>query len=416
MVVTGTPKLLRELNARLIIDTIREAGSLSRAELARHLGLSAPTVSLIIEQLLNKGILQETGTGDSSGGRRPILLALNPHYRYVVGVDLSKQEIGIALGNLNGELIADTTLTFTPGEAGESVLNRVAGAIKDLCRDKGIDLQLLAAIALAVPGVYDPASGLVKMVARSFDWEGLQPEKVFEAHLAAPVLIKNDVNTAALGEFWRGQGRGTNNLAYISVGLGIGAGIILNGQLLEGCHGAAGEIGFMALGLEALEATYRRYGHLETIASTATVVEQARQIVATGKPGLLLGLSRGEAGKVDFRLVCQAAGLEDEDARVLLAGMARWVGLAVANLQQVLDLELIVVGGEVLAAGEFFLTAVQEMVNTLTSNPPMIAFSSLGGRTGLFGTFAVALDYTYNNLFEAEGKEVERRTAFSVDF
>ncbi|MEW8959929.1 MAG: ROK family transcriptional regulator [Moorella sp. (in: firmicutes)] len=399
MVVTGTPKLIRELNARLIIDTIREAGSLSRAEVARQLGLSAPTVSLIIEQLLNKGILQETGIGDSSGGRRPILLALNPNYRYVAGVDLSKQEIGIALGNLNGELIGDTTLTFSSGDAGESVLNRVAGAIKDLCRDKGIELRLLAAIALAVPGVYDPASGLVKMVARSFDWEGLQPEKIFKAHFAAPVLIKNDVNTAALGEFWRGQGRGTKNMAYISVGLGIGAGIILNGQLLEGCHGAAGEIGFMALGKEALEPAYRRYGHLETIASTATVVEKARDIVVTGRPGLLLGLSRGEAGKVDFRMVCRAACLEDEDARELLAEMACWVGLAITNLQQVLDLELIVIGGEVLAAGEFFLTKLRETVSTIISHPPRILFSSLQEKTGLFGTFAVALDYVYDNLF-----------------
>ncbi|BCV22898.1 ROK family transcriptional regulator [Moorella sp. Hama-1] len=399
MVVTGTPKLLRELNARLIIDTIREAGNLSRAEVARQLGLSAPTVSLIIEQLLSKGILQETGTGDSSGGRRPILLALNPNYRYVAGVDLGKQEIGIALGNLNGDLIGETTLTFTHGEAGESVINRVAGAIKDLCRAKSIDSQLLAAIALAVPGVYDPATGLVKMVARSFDWEGLRPEKAFQAHFTAPVIVKNDVNTAALGEFWRGQGRGINNLAYISVGLGIGAGIILNGQLLEGCRGAAGEIGFMALGAEALQATYRQYGHLETIASTAAVVEQARRVVTTGKPGLLLGLCRGEISRLDFRLVCQAASLGDEDARELLERMAGWVGLAVANLQQVLDVELIVVGGEVLAAGEIFLTKLRETVSAIISQSPQILFSSLQEKTGLFGTFAVALDYVYDNLF-----------------
>ncbi|WP_258360824.1 ROK family transcriptional regulator [Moorella sulfitireducens] len=407
MVITGTPKLLRELNARLIIDAIREAGSLSRAEVARQLGLSAPTVSLIIEQLINKGILQETGTGDSSGGRRPIMLALNPGYRYVAGVDLGKQEVGLALGNLNGDLMAEGSLTFEPGDAGEVVLKRVAETILAMCRENGLDPHLLAAIALAVPGIYDPASGLVKMVARSFDWERLKPVEVLRGYFNSPVLVKNDVNTAALGEFWRGKGRGASNLAYISVGLGIGAGIILNGQLLEGCHGAAGEIGFMALGKEALDPVFRRYGHLETIASTAAVVERAREIVAAGKPGLLLGLSRGNKGRVDFRLVCQAAGLQDEDACCLLEEMARWVGLAVANLQQVLDLELIVIGGEVLAAGEIFLNKFKETLATIACSPPEIVYSSLGEKTGLLGTFAVALDYVYDNLLDgAQDKKI----------
>ncbi len=397
MAVTGKPKLLRELNSRLIIETIRECPSLSRADLARELGLSQPTVSLIIEALVSQGILLETGTGNSSGGRRPILLAINPDYRYVAGVDLSKSEAGIVLGNLRGDLVAQAAVGFDLDDEGKAVLTRAAEAIKELCRANRVGLELLAAVAVAVPGIYDQTTGLIKRVARSFDWEGLVPEEEFKKHFACPILVKNDVNTGAWGEFWRRKSLGVENLAYVSVGLGVGAGIILRGQLLEGCHGMAGEIGFMSLGREAMEARYSRYGHLETMASAGAVVERAREIAAAGRPGLLSGLSRGESGRVDFRLVCRAAALHDEDARRLLEDMAVWVGLGVANLQNVLDLELIAVGGEVLAAGDVFLDRLRETVAAIVCNPPEIVFSAWQEKAVLTGAMAAALGQVYDS-------------------
>ncbi len=398
MAVTGTPKLLREINIHLIINTIREVGRVSRADLARKLGLSQPTVSLIIEHLVKQGILLEVGIGSSSGGRRPILLTINPDYRYIVGVDLSQQNVDIAIGNLSCEIIASSSLVFSQGDEASLVLSGVAETIKKLFQANQIDLELLGTIVFAVPGVFDPKTGMVTRAAHSFNWNGLVIKDMLRDHFASSILIQNDVNIGVLGEFSTRRDPGIQSLAYISVGVGIGAGIILNGQLWEGCHGTAGEIGFMALSRDVLDTTYRHYRNLETISSTTSIVKRAREIIASKKTGILSDLSWGDPKRVDFDLICQAASLHDEDAQGLLKEMAISVGLAVANLQNVLDLEIIVLGGAIISAGEVFLEEIQNVVNMTACNQTEITFSCLREKTVLVGAIAVAADSIYDSL------------------
>lgn len=375
--VIGNPELIRRTNQGLILEIIRQSGLISRADLAKTLQLSAPTVSANIERLLKRNVLSEVGSGDSSGGRPPILLKLNPDYGFMAGVDLSSDRVRIALVDFTGEIMSQKTIS---AGGGEEILQTSVKKIYSLIQDLGLETNKLLNVAIATPGVLDRNSKKLHLVPQFTEWEGLAIVDLVESAFSCPVLIRNDINTATLGEIQYGAGVGFQSLAYISVDTGVGAGIVLNGQLLEGVHSAAGEIGHMINDPGMIRPRKQGLGTLEAVAAVPFILEEAAKVMSFTSDDSLNKLSEME----------QEIAKGNVNALQIMEKAARMIGYAIVNLHAVLDLETVIIGGSVTTFGERYLQIVRETVRGLAPLPLGIVYSKLAGLSVLKGAFVVA--------------------------
>lgn len=375
--VVGNQELIRRTNQGLIIEIIRQAGLISRADLAKTLQLSAPTVSANIERLLHRNVLLEVGSGDSSGGRRPILLKLNPDYGFVAGVDLSSDRVRIALVDFTGEIMGQKAI---PAGGGEEILETAVREINSMIRNLGLETGKFLAVAIATPGVLDRNSQKLHLVPQFAEWEDFPIMELAERAFPCPVLIRNDINTATLGEIHYGAGVGFQSLAYISVDTGVGAGIVLNGQLWEGVHSAAGEIGHMIHDPELIRPRKQGLGTLEAVAAVPVLLEEVERIISFTSDDSLNKLKEME----------QEIAKGNLKVLRIMEKAARTIGYTIVNLHAVLDLETVIIGGAVTTFGEHYLQLVRETVSGLAPLPLRIVYSELANIAVLKGAFVVA--------------------------
>lgn len=397
--IAGDQHLVRKTNLKLILETVKRKGQISRAELAKELKLSAPSVSSNIEQLLKMDLLREVGEGSSGGGRKPILLEFNKEYGYVIGIDLSSEQCQIALSDLLGSLITVEQFSLPEDLEGQKILEQIVGTIKNMLQTYPQAQGRLKVITVGTPGVIEPDSATVRLSPQFRGWEHLPVGQILSQEIQVPILLKNDINLAALGEARYGAGQRCSNLAYISVDLGIGAGIILRGKLFEGSRLAAGEIGYMVPDLNMFDEDFQGYGPLEARASVPVLLEQVRKALEQGKaPVLSQWVTKPDQLTLD--LVKKALDLGDPAVRNIVEMIAKYLALATANLQAVLDLELIIIGGEIRVLGTPLLEKVNRLAGKIMPNRPEIIYSQLGNRAGIYGGVAVGLDYVFKHLIQ----------------
>lgn len=385
--VIGNQELIRKTNQRLMIDIVRQAGLISRADLAKTLQLSAPTVSANIDRLLKRDVLMEVGSGDSRGGRPPILLQLNPDYGFIAGMDLSSDKVRLALINFTGEILNQRAIP-SAHLSGQEVLLAAVSEINSMMQEGQLDPARLLTVTLATPGVLDQKTQRLHLVPQYAGWEDFPIVDMAKEAFSCPVLIKNDINTATFGEIHYGAGVGYQSLAYISVDTGIGAGIVLNGQILEGSHGAAGEIGHMVHNPATVRPRKRGLGNLEAAASVPALLSEAATYMTFSSEGYLSQLEE------------MKAEIERGNAKImeLMLKAAHTIGYTLINLQTVLDLEMIIIGGAITTFGESYLNAVREVVNSLAPLPLTLVYSALGNRSVLKGAFVMAQEKVIEDL------------------
>lgn len=385
--VIGNQELVRKTNQRLIIDIIRQEALISRADLAKTLRLSAPTVSANIDRLLKRSVLIEEGSGDSRGGRKPILLKLNPDYGFFAGVDLSSDRVRLALLDFTGKVLCQKAIR-TKELSGEEILQAAISEINHLIFTNNLDRTKLLTVVLATPGVLDKTSKRLHLVPQFAGWEDFPITQVAEQAFTCPVLIKNDINTATVGEIHFGAGMGYQSLAYISVDTGVGAGIVLNGQLLEGIHGAAGEIGHMVHDPASIRPRKKGLGNLEATASVPVLLEEASKILRFRSDDYLSQLQ-------EFKAEIE---LGNPKLVAIMHKAAIILGYSIVNLHAILDLETVIIGGAISTFGESFLQAVQETVEAYAPLPLNISYSSLEHLSVLKGAFRMAQENAIEEL------------------
>ncbi|MHB1485910.1 MAG: ROK family protein [Saccharofermentanales bacterium] len=390
-VIIGNQQLARITNQKLIIDIIREKGPLSRAGISKSLKLSAPTVSCNIDKLINNGIIHETGIGDSSGGRKPIMLEFNYNYGNIVGIDLSGEVAKFALGNLKPEIIQEVKSEMPSGKTGKETIYWFIEKIDGILQANRNAVEKLMAVSIAFPGVVDPVSGKTKSSIRFGDWIDLDIKKIFEDHYNVPLLINNDINTAVLGELRYGCGNGYKNMAYIGVDVGIGAGIVINGALYEGSRFTAGEMSRIILP----DGTY-----LESVLTVTKIVENIKKNISSGTSSILKELSGGDTDKIDFGLIVKALELKDEFCVSQIKRYAEILGIAIANMANILDFEIIIIGNEIVKLGNPFIDTIKEVVSQHVDPDPVVMYSKLDTKTVIYGTFAVCLNHVFSHIIE----------------
>ena len=288
---------VRSVNQRIILDQIIQTDSISRAALSRLVHISKSAMTENIAALLNTGIIQEIGAGSAkpTGGRKPILLQFNRDYAHIIAVDLNYADPIFVLANLGGDIINRFTIGVTAAASYETRLELVRNAIATLMASINLQNAEHTIIAISSPGIYHPASGEFRINQQFANWNIPVLSKRLEELFHTKVLIVNDVNAATVGELRYGIGKGAKNLLYISCGLGLGAGVIINGSLYEGSWNGAGEIAnFAVSGPEG-------YCRLEQQVNIDSLLNRLQSIPAQTRQALF-----GDAERPDFKAVVEA--------------------------------------------------------------------------------------------------------------
>jgi predicted NBD/HSP70 family sugar kinase len=328
----GTKHLIREINQAIVLDAIRTHGALSRTEVAARTNLSQPTVSGIVGELIEAGLLFEKSTGVSTGGRRPIYVGFNERAAFAVGVKLTEQHAIAVLTDLNASVVAQHH-TPIPDHAPEAVTAVLAEVVQTL-RQAASGGPILG-VGIGMAGVMDYRRAVVRY-ATYYGWQNLPLAAMLEERLDLPVVLDNDVNALAVAEHWFGAGRGVPDFLALSIGRGVGLGMILNGRLYRGSAGGAGEFGHTVVDLHGPLCACGKRGCLEALVSDGALMRQAEALL--GRPAAIEEMVR--------------LGLQGQPQMVaLFAQAAQTLGVAVANLVNVLNPALIIVGGEGMRAG-----------------------------------------------------------------
>lgn len=381
----ATQSSVRISNQELMIHYLMENGETSRADLAKRLKMSKPTVSSNAEKLLEKKILIETGEGSSSGGRKPTLLNFNYDYKILVAIDLNRNQPLIALSDLSGHLKYSTTINMLVTESKPFLVQRLTTAINDLITSHDYDLESLGAISVAIPGVIDDVNDTIFANPQENLWTNLNLKKVLKEIYHVPVIMKNDIRMAALGVKHYGAGRDYDDLMYVSAGHGVGSGILLDGHLLEGKRKFAGEIGFTKLGERTLE---------ETI-GTSYLVERIIHDINNGQTSLLV-----PDPSLTLKDIKKALDQGDDYLAGVIVQAGQLLGQALANIIPLLDLETIVVGGVLSEVSPKFFEAIEGIIKRDVPFDLKVYKSDLGQEAGIYGLLVVGRERIINTLIE----------------
>ena len=382
MSVKGTPSLLRTLNQGALMQHLRTGGPRSRAQLARDTGLSKPTVSQALAELEAAGLVRAVGPAAPSRGRTALLYEPDPTAGYVVGIDIGRAWIRVAVADLAGEIIARSD---TPNRArtAAAVVRAVGREARAAVKKAGIGWNSVVHTVVGSPGVFDPATGRLWHAPNLPDWSkpGLADE--LRAALTPSTAIENDANLAALGERDFGRGRNARNFVYLELGTGLGVGIVIDGEIHRGARGAAGEVGYIPWpGAPSSER-----GRLEEAMSAAAVVAAAR---AAGMRGAQTAKDVFDAARSGEPRALQA--VDEEAVRV---------AQLLATLTAVVDPEFIVLGGGIGASADLLRPRIEASLRQLTPLETRVEDSELGQDAIVLGAIATALGTAREIVFEA---------------
>jgi glucokinase len=379
---------VRRLNLdRVLAAAIAHDGEFTRAELIKTTGLSAPTVGSLSSTLIRLGLLTDLGAGPSRGGRRPGHMQFNANYGFVAGIDIGPTRTRLGLADLRGELLARRVLPTPRGADPQTLLQRITHEIETLSNEAALERERLIAVAAGVPGIVDPNSGtVVGLTPNLKGWGGAPVAAILSRETGVEAVVENDVNLAVLGEHWKGAARGHDTCVFVTFGTGIGAGILMNGQLYHGHHFLAGEIGLMCMGPQFVNQDFGSRGCLETLSGLGALKAKWNQ-GAADSPEWVAELFRAAANGDDL------ARQTVEDAGTVL-------GIAAANVSSVLDPSLIVLGGALAVQGPQLVERVRHIIGKFIFSPPPVVVSSLDKEAPLWGSLLLATSAARERLRE----------------
>jgi predicted NBD/HSP70 family sugar kinase len=379
------PPLLKDLNERTVLDTIRAGAPISRAEISRRAGISKPTVSLALQSLLDAGIVRESAHDPGGPSYGAVFFEPVAEAALVLGFDLGARFLRGAVCDLTGAVRARHDVEL-PSPGAEAALEAIGALRTSMADSTGLDDELVDGVVVGVPGVV-AAGGRVELATNVPGLEQTDVAGEISARLGLPVTLENDINLAALGELWSGVARGVHDFVFISIGTGLGAGLVLRGELHRGHNGAAGELDY-ALGSLG--------PGLDPCADA--VVALAEELAADGRRTTL-------AAPYDARKLFAAAREGDELAQAVVSESARRIAMHVAPIAGVADVDLVVLGGGIGSNGDLLLEPVRALLREWLPYPPRVEVSSLGDGAVLTGALSVGLRAALDRVF------VNRRTS-----
>lgn len=367
---------IRDLNEGLVLGAIEKSGTISRANICKMVELTPPAVSDIVKDLVERGIVNEIGKGDSSGGKKPILLKLNSKAACMIAVDVGGEDgIRVASMDLLNNIVEERFGPKIEDLKADELKHALSTTVNDLMRDIDVPRNKILGVCIGVPGTVD--SKLKKItIAPYLNWE-ISLKDLGLGKIGMPITIENDVNLMALGERAKGTGQGIDNFVFVGERTGIGAGIITNGKLHTGANNAAGEVGYLLIDTKYADRNNRGYGCFEKLASYKAVVERANKKM------------NKTVRAID---VFKAAARGDTIAIEIVEETLKFLAYGISNISCVLDPELVVIGGGISILPEDFLEKIKANIKRAIPVVPRIEFSKLGEDGVLVGAAVKVLE------------------------
>src|SRR5947208_917363 len=378
----ATPTLLKHLNERTVLEAIRASSPISRAEISRRAGISKPTVSLALQSLVDAGLVREARRGPGGPSYGALFFEPVSEAAFVVGLDLGTRFLRGAICDLSGEVRARQDLELRGADA-DRALDAIAALKESLIAGAALPADRIDGVVLGVPGMIDAAKGTLQLTTPNIPGlEGRAFGVDVQKRLGVAVTLENDVNLAAVGERWTGVARGVDDFAFLSIGTGMGMGLVLGGELHRGNHGAAGEVDWALAGISD-----------QVDPSAEGVAALGARVAPDGWSGTSL------TPPYDAREIFAAARSGDAVARTVVEEVARRIAAHIAPVAAVADPALVVLGGGIGTNGDLLLTPVRRLLAAWMPYPPRVAISSLGEAAVLMGALAIGLRSALDNTF-----------------
>jgi len=381
---------IKNTNDSLVLNTIRHRGPISRADIAKVTDLTAPTITYITNKLIDCGIVVEYKIGESSGGRRPILLKTNPDILNVIVIHVSSNQLRGYIVNGNLQVLKEKK-HLVRGLSKDSILELMISTISDFKQEVK---AIIPGIGVVVHGPVKSKEG-ISIFAPNLGWRNVPIKHIVEDRFHIPTFVENDVRAMAIGEFYYGQAREVENMVFLKVGYGVGSGIFIDGKLYRGPGDSAGEIGHTTIDVSGPRCSCGNYGCLEAMASENALVKTMIRSIKEGRKSIIHDLVDGDLDKITPEIIYEAAGKSDNMANRILRQIARYLGIGIANTINTFNPELLIIGGGIVQAKQFVENTIKEIVKnrSLESSHDLcqIKFSDMGETATITGAADMVL-------------------------
>lgn len=392
---TADQSYVRELNTSIVMDCIRLRAPISRADLAARTGLNRSTISLIIDELIDRGFVRETTRQDSKIGRPGILLQFDPNGGFAVGVEIGVDFLSVILTNFIGEVLWRNHQTIDQKDGQIAILERAENYIEEALKfGKELGLRPLG-IGVGIPGLVDARLGKL-VFAPNLRWTDVPIRLIWMRRFNLPVFVENEANCAALGEYFYGVAHDVKDFVFLKTGVGLGGGIMIGGSLFRGASGFAGEIGHMTLYADGEQCGCGRKGCWETYVRPSSLLNEVSRRLKNGEKSVITDMANQDPDDVTMEMVVQAAQQNDPVALSGIENLGGHLAVGISNLINVFNPELVVLGGALSLTSRWLIPVINA---SLESNilPPLrrtirIESSSETDDACLLGAIALVLD------------------------
>lgn len=393
---TADQAWVRKMNRAIILQVFRTHPTLSRAHIASETGLNPSTVSNIINELIQENLIRETHDLIQSGTGRPgRSLEINPAGGCALGIEINVEYIEFLLTDFAANVLWRQRLASSPEVGQEEIMLQVSHIAKKasaFIRDQGLHLL---GVGVGVPGLVDVSSGLLR-IAPNLHWVNVPIKEVLSNYFDSPIYVENEANAAALGEYYFGATRNVKDFIYLSTGVGLGSGIVIGGKLFRGMFGYAGEAGHMTLDVNGELCGCGKRGCWETFVGPRAVEQRVQRSLTFGAKSIMHDMVKGDVQHIVFDDVLKASQMGDQTAMDALAKVAFYLGIGIANLVNLFNVEVIVLGGVLNNASPFIIEDIERVVTANTLAPGRehlkIIPSAHGTDACVMGAVALVLD------------------------
>lgn len=390
------PPAIRVSNRASILEAIRHNHGIARAELVEVTGLTQAAISKIVVELLEMGLVVESGLAASGAGRPRVQLMINPDAHYVIGVDLARSGIRAVIVDLNGAIRHSIQVASNLVNPIDITISHLLNLLDRLLLEFGPSRTRVVGIGIGAPGPLRVREGVILSPPNFIGWRNVPLKEIIEQRFRTPVWIDNDANACALAEGWFGAGRSFEQYLYIAVGTGVGAGIVVKGKLHSGADDIAGELGHIAVEACGPRCNCGNYGCLELYTSAVAIVTSALVALRRGEASLIDELVQGRWEEITVMTIAEAARRHDGLAVRLLERVAFYLGVGVVSAINLFNPEAVFLGREVVqAAGDLLLEPVRAMVAerafSLAAKPVQILAATLGDDAPVLGAACLVL-------------------------
>jgi predicted NBD/HSP70 family sugar kinase len=383
----AVPSLVREINERRTVDLLRSSGALHAAEIARLIGLSRPTTADILRGLVEHGLVQEYLPGEEDSKRARSVFEAISDVKISLGIDIGSRFIRASIGDLNGN-VRSTISVPVKSTTLKSLIDYIKQAVDGALKDAGYKLRDVVAICVGTPGVINQQTGIVSIAGTISSLDGVNLVDLIKKEFGIKPTVENDINVLTVAEQIAGHGKGVSNFCVLSVGSGLGSGLVLNGKLHRGHHGAAGEVFYVPFG------DPHDKHRSDTNPSGDRIAEIARNLAKKYKSCML----SEPYSTID---ILQAAKAGDPLGKAVIQQEAERIALYISAVSAITDVELIVLSGGIGRQADFFIAPIKKLVSEILPFPPRIEVSKLGDNGILIGTLQIATEEAQERVFKS---------------